>query len=280
MNDRALLDAALAFAAEILPVFPIRPRAKEPACSRGFHAATTNPETIKRLWRQADCNIGIATGSVAGFWVLDVDGADGEASLAALEAKHGPLPLTRTVSSGGGRHLWFKYRGPIPSTTGRIGPGLDSRGDGGYIIAPPSIHPNGRRYEFQSYDEIVASPDWLERLARTRPRSISERALAHIKLSGRPDKSAGAYGRAALDRETASLAAALPGTRNCALNLAAFRLFQLVAGGELDDDEVVDRLIDASHRNGLVKDDGLRSVFATIRSARAGLKFPRSRGAA
>ena len=70
-------------------------RGKQPAITRGFHAATTNPETIKRLWRQADRNIGIPTGSVSGFWVLDVDGEDGEASLAALEAKHGPLPATR-----------------------------------------------------------------------------------------------------------------------------------------------------------------------------------------
>ena len=89
-----------------------------------------------------------------------------------------------------------------------------------------------------------------------------------------------AYGQAALDAEITSLAAALPGTRNDALNCTAFRLFQLVAGGELDDGQVIERLIDACHRNQLVEDDGWRTVIATIRSARAGLKFPRARSGA
>ena len=147
---------------------------------------------------------------------------------------------------------------------------------GAFIIAPPSVHPSGRRYEFVSYDELADAPEWLERLARTRPQSISERALAQLRTRG-PEISSDAYGRAALDAEIADLAAALPGTRNSALNCTAFKLFQLVAGGELDDGEVVGRLIEASHRNGLVKDDGLGSVLATVRSARAGLNFPRSR---
>ena len=77
------------------------------------------------------------------------------------------------------------------------------------------------------------------------------------------------------------LAAVAPGSRNNALNRAAFALFQLVAGGELERDEVIEHLIDACHRNGLVQDDGLPSVLATIHSgARAGMQHPRSRGAA
>ena len=165
------------------------------------------PKPSGRLWRQADRNIGIPTGSVSGFWVLDIDGDDGEASLAALERIHGPLPATRTVITGsGGRHLWFRYSGPIPSTTGRIAPGLHSRGDGGYVIAPPSIHPNRRRYEFASCDELAAAPEWLERLSRTRPRSISERALEKVLGAGTPfrpvDKPTPTAGRARCrDRE-------------------------------------------------------------------------------
>ena len=186
------------------------------------------------------------------------------------------MPATRTViTGGGGRHLWFKYTGPIPSTTGRIAPGLDTRGDGGYVLAPPSVHPNGHRYEFLSYDEITDAPDWLEQLARTK--KISERALktvTHRTNSAPP----GAYGRAALEREIEALAATPVGGRNHALNRCAFRLYQLVAGGELNGDQVSERLIEASHHNGLVKDDGLRTVLATIQSgARAGLNHPRSR---
>jgi hypothetical protein len=88
----------------------------------------------------------------------------------------------------------------------------------------------------------------------------------------------GAYGEAALAREAETLAAVAPGGRNHALNRASFSLHQLVAGGELEHGEVEHRLLAAAERNGLIADDGLRSVLATIRSgARAGLQHPRSR---
>ena len=125
----ACLAAALDYAAKRLPVFPCVPNGKLPAIARGFYAATTNPETIKRYWRAPDRNIGIPTGSVSGFWVLDIDGDNGEANLFALEAKHGRLPPTREViTGGGGRHLWFKYTGPIQSSVSKIAPGIDMRG--------------------------------------------------------------------------------------------------------------------------------------------------------
>jgi hypothetical protein len=276
----ALLDAALGYAARRLPVFPCQPRGKEPAIKRGFHAATTNPETIRRYWRIADQNIGIPTGSVSGFWVLDIDGDDGEATLRELEAGRGALPPTRAVITGGGRHLWFKYTEPIPSTADtRLGAGLHTRGDGGYVVVPPSVHQNGRRYAWSSPDELSVAPEWLVRLARAKPRSISERALAGIRRSGDFTRHPDAYGSAALEREIDALAATAAGGRNHALNRTSFRLFQLVAGGELDRNLVIDRLIDASRRNGLVKDDGLSSVKATIASGMgAGLKHPRARG--
>src|SRR5215472_14957598 len=98
------LEAALRYAAVGLPVFPLEPRGKKPAIARGFHAATTNPETIKRDWRIADRNIGIPTGSISGFWVLDID-PGGEDEIGGLEADHGLLPATRTViTPRGGRH--------------------------------------------------------------------------------------------------------------------------------------------------------------------------------
>ena len=273
-----LLAAALDYAANRLPVFPCVPNGKLPAVARGFHSATTNPETIKRYWRASDCNIGIPTG-VSGFWVLDIDGDAGETSLRALEIKHGRLPATREViTGGGGRHVWLRYTGPVPSTAGRIAPGIDTRGDGGYVIVPPRIHASGRAYcwSVDSIDEPAIAPNWLVDLARKKPApTISERALNTIKS---PSGQSNAYGLAALEREIEALAGAPAGTRNHALNRCSFRLFQLVAGGELDRAHVVDRLIDASHRNGLVADDGLRSVMATIHSGmRAGLQHPRSR---
>jgi hypothetical protein len=274
-----LLAAALDYAAHQIPVFPCLARGKTPAIARGFHAATTNPETIRRYWRQSDRNVAIATGVAANAWVLDIDGDLGEASLRALEALHGPLPATREAKTGGGgRHLWFKYTGPIPSTAGKIAIGIDTRGDGGYVVAPPSRHPNGQLYEWRSYDELAVAPEWLVSLARAKPRSISERALATITAPSRELANPDAYGLAALDSEISMLSAVLPGSRNHALNRCAFRLFQLVAGGELNASTVEQRLLAACEANGLLQDDGERAVRKTIASgAGAGWQYPRNR---
>src|SRR3974377_404925 len=101
------------------------------------------------------------TGSVSGVWILDVDGEDGEATLRGLQARLGALPRTREVITGGGRHLWFRDTGPIPSTTRRIGAGLDTKGDGGYVIAPPSVHPSGRRYAWSSAGALLVAAQSL-----------------------------------------------------------------------------------------------------------------------
>ena len=119
MSD--LLAVALDYAARGLPVFPCTPRGKTPAVGRGFHAATTNPATIRRYWTDPDRNIAIPTGMPSGVWVLDIDGPEGEASLRALETKHGAIPKTRTVVTSRGKHAWFAYPGAIPTTVGRIG---------------------------------------------------------------------------------------------------------------------------------------------------------------
>ena len=186
-----LLDAALAYGDDRLPVFACLPMGKQPAVSNGFHAATTNPETIKRFWRIADRNIGIPTGALSRVWVLDIDGDDGAASLRELEAQHGELPATWISSTGRGWHVWLRYTGPIPSSTGRIAPSLDVKADGGYVVAPPSVHPSGRSYTWvvPPEGEPAEAPGWLVALARKRPTpSISERALANIRRpNGKPD---------------------------------------------------------------------------------------------
>ena len=276
-----LFDAALAYA-PALPVFPLAPGLKVPAIKggNGFHDATTNPETIKRFWRIPDRNIGIPTGIASGFWVADVDPPDGEANLRRLETVHGPLPPTRTVlTPRGGFHHLFKYVGPVPSSRGLIAPNIDVKADGGYVVVVPSVTANGTYSWLGDPEaELAVAPSWLLDLARKKPKpTIAERAVAGIQGSGW-QKTRSAYGRAALDRECAALAAIASGGRNTALNRASFRLHQLVAGGELHRDEVVERLLDACHRNHLIEDDGLRSVEATIRSgANAGLQSPRKR---
>jgi hypothetical protein len=156
--------------------------------------------------------------------VLDTDPPDGEAGLRRLEAEHGPLAATRTVlTPRGGVHFWFRYSGAIPCTQSKIAPHIDTKGDGGYVVVPPSITDVGSYTWLGDPDaELATAPDWLIELTRKKPRpTISERASAGINHGG---ETKGAYGRAALDRECAALAAIAPGGRNNALNRASFRL--------------------------------------------------------
>jgi hypothetical protein len=162
---KSLHTAALQLAERGLAVFPCQPRGKAPACDAGLRSATTEPERINRWWGAfPDLNIGIATGAVSRIFVLDVDGDDGEASLRKLEGEHGALPSTVEVITGKGRHCYFQSgKRKIGNSAGQLGAGLDIRGDGGYVIAPPSVHPSGRAYAWSvdGAQDFAAAPDWL-----------------------------------------------------------------------------------------------------------------------
>jgi len=169
--EATLRTAAPAYAGYGLPVFPVAARTKAPATKRGFYDASLNPAAIERWWRAQDYNIGIPTGAPSGVWVLDIDGDEGRESLAALQEKHGALPATVTSVTARGPHLWFAYTGPVPCSTARVAPGVDVKGDGGYAIAPPSVHPTGHVYHWapDSADVPAPAPEWLIRLARAAP---------------------------------------------------------------------------------------------------------------
>src|SRR5262249_28460847 len=111
--------AALQLAQKGLAVFPCQPRGKEPACDTGLLAATTDAERIDRWWKSiSDLNIGVATGTVSGIFVLDIDGDEGEASLRQVEQQHGALPPTVEAITGKGRHCYFRMRGSIRNSVG------------------------------------------------------------------------------------------------------------------------------------------------------------------
>jgi Bifunctional DNA primase/polymerase, N-terminal len=268
---------ALDYAAAGLAVFPLAYRSKVPlARSRGLHDATTNPATLRRWFGRGESyNIAIRTGAASGgVWVLDVDD---DSSLRALELEHGGLPSTRTSQSSRGIHLWWRTNAPIQCSDSRVAKGLDVKGDGGSIIAPPSVHPDSTIYRWLTDAPIGPAPEWLVDLTRKRPPTISQRAVAAIK---RPFNGPSNYGNAALEDEIAQLANTAPGARNHALNKASFCLHQLVAGGELDEAEVERRLLEAAAANGLMADpnDGPTKTRRTIESGRAaGLQQPRRR---
>jgi hypothetical protein len=166
-----LHTAALQLAQKGLAVFPCQPRGKQPACDSGLHAATTNVERIDRWWHAfPNLNIGIATGAASSVFVLDIDGEDGEGSLLKLESEHGALPPTIEAITGKGRHCYFRTgKRKISNSAGQIGVGLDIRGDGGYVIAPPSIHPSGRPYVWSvdTTRDFAAAPNWLLTMVAT-----------------------------------------------------------------------------------------------------------------
>jgi hypothetical protein len=276
-------DQILGYAARGWYVFPLKPKSKEPATRRGFYDATINPAKLERWFaRGFPYNVGIRTGLLSGVMVVDVDGTDGKTSLHRLWREYGPLPKTLASRTHRGGHLWFAIDVPIPSSTKRIAPGIHIRANGGYVVVPPSIHPNGTVYEWIDYSVPVApAPDWLITLALRRPASVqifSGHACPTKTSTQITASSSAAYGHAALEREIAKLTQASSGCRNETLNLVSFRLHQLVAGDELHAGEVVQRLIAAAEAIDLLHDDGLKRVQDTIASgARAGLLSPRNR---
>jgi KaiC/GvpD/RAD55 family RecA-like ATPase len=141
--------AALYYAGLGWPVFPLVPGEKLPLLSKarggnGVLDATTDTETVTAWWTaNPNANIGLATGRDADLYVVDIDDALGEEAL----LRYGDLPQTPESHTGKGRHLLFAYKGGR-NTAGRLGPKIDTRGEGGYIVAPPSLHPNGGRYRW------------------------------------------------------------------------------------------------------------------------------------
>ena len=142
--------------------------------------ATTRPGMIRSWWgRWPEANIGLLTGEGSGLVVLDVDPRHGgHVGIEELERQFGELPATVEAQTGsGGRHLLFKHPGQrIANSAGLLGPGLDIRGDGGYIVVPPSLHASGRRYAWDgarhpAYMEPAPMPAWLaDRLTQAEKR--------------------------------------------------------------------------------------------------------------
>jgi hypothetical protein len=107
----------------------------------------------------------LATGAVSWLLVVDIDDLEGEAALRLLENQHALLPPTVEVITGRGRHLYLRYPKNLTlgNTVGHIAEGIDTRGNGGYVLAPPSVHITGKRYcwSVDSANAIAEAPQWL-----------------------------------------------------------------------------------------------------------------------
>lgn len=153
---------------------------KHPRTPRGCTDATTDAAQIRAWWAQwPDANVGVATGG--GLVVVDIDPrSGGDESLVELRRRLGALPDTvECLTGGGGRHIYLAVPGEVRNSAGVLGAGLDVRGDGGYVVAPPSVHGSGRSYGWEASsrpDEVDVAPApaaWLEAItARPKLRVI------------------------------------------------------------------------------------------------------------
>ncbi|MBI3001319.1 MAG: bifunctional DNA primase/polymerase [Deltaproteobacteria bacterium] len=165
-------DSALAYNARGFSVIPIEPRGKKPLIGwEEFQTRKAAREEIKSWWTKwPAANIGIVTGAVSGMMVIDVDTEAAKEKLKTLVADYDlhTVPRTRT---GRGWQLFFQHPGVAIQNRAGVFPGLDVRGDGGYVVAPPSIHPNGRQYEWEMplTDELPKLPIELHKLITEPP---------------------------------------------------------------------------------------------------------------
>jgi hypothetical protein len=190
-------SAELVCVADMLgPVLPIR--GKQPLTPHGYKDATRDPGEIERLFERehVGSNVGVATGD--GLLVVDVDGADGEASLSDVEQRYGELPATVCSRTGRGRHLFFRYSPgrEVRSSGGKLGAGIDVKAGGGYVVVPPSEHASGAHYTWvvppwEPEIGIAEAPAWLldvlTGVSESDSSETSRSRLSHL-LDHRPEE--------------------------------------------------------------------------------------------
>lgn len=234
----SLLEAALWYAKHHIPVFPVRPRGKEPLTPHGFKDASTDEAVIRRWWqRWPEANIGVPTGEPSGWLVVDIDPrAGGDETIESWISEHGRWPDTaEAITGGGGRHIVFRH---VPGLRcGPIGDGVDLKTDGGYIVVAPSVHPSGKRYEWDGIEgakallHLAEAPQWLLEIARRRSRSA-----ARVATPGAASK----IPRGRRNQELASIAGVLRSRGADAedLRLVLSHLNVRLCDPPLEDDEV------------------------------------------
>ncbi|GAA2536995.1 bifunctional DNA primase/polymerase [Pseudonocardia hydrocarbonoxydans] len=283
-HDR-LMRNALGLAARGMFVFPLRPGRKTPALSRSWEArATTDPEQIERWWVTAPYNIGVATGP-SHLLVIDLDSPrshgstgqpDGRQVFRDLADQHDatvPRDTFSVATAGGGLHLYFRVlHEQLGNSAGRLGPHVDSRARGGYVVGPGSTV-DGRPYRILCAGDPTDAPGWLIGALRTSRSSSHARGTIRMRRGG--------YVDAAVAGEIRNVGDAPVGRRNHVLYVAAARLGRFVVSGQLTVHDVRAALETAAARHVGVEGFTFEEVRRTIESGlRRGTSVPRSTGAA
>ena len=281
----ANLASALRLASAGVPVFPVRVSKgsrgewrKQPDIKDWQRAASTDAAIVERWWREfPDAVPGIALGR-CGLVVIDPDrhqgAADGVAAFADLVRRNGgllPHPVTHTA--GGGEHHVFRQREgePLGNRTGSLPEGICVRGDGGFVVAPGAVRPDGAAWRADgdapdladafNKGAIPVMPEWLVEIIRG-----GAHATAEHKSESATGNRERMFAAAALAGCAAELEQSVHGNRNNTLNAVSYRLGRMAARGWVDDHLVLDALAGSAARCGLVDDDGDEAVRATIMS--------------
>lgn len=263
-----LASAAFRLALRGMAVFPLAPGSKVPvAGTHGCRDASSDADVARVRWAKTpNANVAIATGARSNCWVLDIDGAEGRTSLDRIEAEHGKIPLTVSAETpGNGLHLYWRWHGDGPeirNSAGRVAPHIDVRGEGGSIVAPPSIHPNGGRYRWarNGAQGIADAPDWLVKLALPPPRppAVKPKPIA---------RDVSRYIASAVADELRGLAQACEPGRNDALNRAAFALAGFVQAGGLPETWAREQLEARAIEIGLPPFEARRTIGSAFAAA-------------
>lgn len=302
-HAESLLEYALAYAAGGWPVFPVHyptiddecscgdpiapadkadrieglkycgSPAKHPMTSNGFKSATCDEAQVRRWWKQwPSANIGLPTGEQS-FIVIDVDTRHGgDESLAELLRLHGGFDeVISERTGGGGQHLLFAHPGFYVSNNqnGKLGRGIDIRGDGGYIVVAPSRHISGAEYEWVNppSGHMPELPDWLADMIRPKPVAVVAQPV-----QAAPPANAEAYVLAALHGEVEAVRGAVEGNRNNQLNESSYKLGTFVGAGVLNEGDAESHLFIAACSNGLGEDEARKTIRSGLA---AGRKEPR-----
>lgn len=265
-----LLEAALAYAARGWHVFPCLPGKKEPMTSRGFYDATTDENTIRAWWRdRPTANVAVWTGTTSGIYVVDVDNPEH-----AIIGQLAETMMARTPR--GGAHYFYELPRdlPLPGTVGgdkdeaknKLGYKVDARGDGGYVLLAPSVV-DGKPYEWVNEVPLAPVPPFI--VERMRPRKTERVPYVPSAVTGHGTS---AWGQRTLEGVCQDLAGVQEGGRNNALNRAAFRLAQAVAGGHIDEWDARGQLLEVALGIGLTERESQKTIDSGFRK---GLTAPR-----
>lgn len=249
LETRNFFDIAMFYTERNIKVFPVKRQGKSPLCSNGFKSATAD-KVVLQQWNNKfpNCNVGIPTGHINNIFVVDIDGEQGFESLNHLELIYGKLDAP-TVITGKGKHLYFKMpeNVELKCSTKKIADHIDIRANGGYVVAPPSIHENGHQYTWKNFipnQGFPEAPSWLISL-------ITNAEKQPLPVSGVLEE----------------IASAPEGERNDTLYRRAISLIARAMRENLNIADIKENIINAAMQSGLSTEEALKTFDNALKFA-------------